>query len=90
MMNTTPHKQNERNHRITTIRQKDAYFIRCRTEALHSGLFLHFLETQVGPSLFLSLAPFLASSLLPAQEDVIFLSETNQDKSVKGQTSVKQ
>lgn len=91
MKNTTPHKQKEEKGRRKkskdySIRQKDAYFIRCRAEALHSGLFLHFLETQVSPSFFLSLAPFLASSLLPAQEDVIFLLDTNQKKSAKGET----
>lgn len=86
MTTTTPHKQKEKNHRITTIMKKDTYFIRCRAKALHSGLFLHFLKTQVSPSFFLSLAPFLASSLLPAQEDVIFLSDTNQEKSAKGHT----
>lgn len=67
--------------------QKDTYFIRCRAEALHSGLFLHFFKTQVSPSFFLRLAPFLASSLLPAQEDVVFLPDTNQKRSAKGQTA---
>lgn len=68
------------NGSITTTRLNDnsAYLIRCRAKALHSGLLLHFLKTQVSPTFLLTLAPFLPSTLLPAQEDVVFLSDTNQ------------
>lgn len=66
-LTNTVYKHHE-NHRITPIKlnDNDAYFIRCRAEALHSSLLLHFLKTQVGHTFLLTLAPFLPSSLLPA------------------------
>lgn len=60
------------------LSNRTSYLIRSRAQALHCGLLLHLLQTQVAPSPPPAPPPFFAGSFLPTQEDVVLLYRDDQ------------